>query len=250
MREKILSLLIVATAASLLAGCHRELYYAPNPFEGIKTVAVAPFKWYQGIKYSEEELRNLMLEPGEIMANELTKFRGFTVIRPADVRNAIKGKNLDIYSNPEAALEAADILKADAIIVGVITDCEPYDKPRVGVAVEMFTTRQYEAQNIDWNRMMQMGRRFTFSPDVSKRPIHLVDRLFDANIKVIYDRALKYASYQVTEDRALDKEAFVKIVRNYFSYVSFEILSEIIHVENLRQGAATDEDNGVSSLEE
>lgn len=233
MMKRIAILILVLTA---FAGCRTELPYQENPFENIRRVAVAPFSWYGGIKIPATKLQEMMKEPGEVFATELDKFPGFEVIRPAIVEGAMEKHGISLRNGgPQAALKLAEELEADAIIVGQITDCDPYRRPRLGVALQMFSSGGYNVQNIDWNKVAPVGRPFGFSADVSRRPIIAVEKIFDAKLRNTYERVMEYAEAHLTEDRPLEKETYVKILKYYFQFVSYEVINDILYVERARQ---------------
>ena len=245
------TVLVVAVLLAIpAAGCHMELVRETNPFENIESVAIAPFEWYAGLKTPVESLQTMIKEPGEIMASELAKYEGFSVVRPATVERVMEEMKIDM-KKPGAALKLAEELEVDAVIFGEITDCQPYSNPRMGVMVRMFTTAKYNVENIDWDKMMRRGRHIEFSSDISERPIIAFERIFDSGVKATRDRVYRYASYHETADRALGRDAFVKILRNYFQYISFEVINEIIHTEQARQGwFEEDEEEYISPLGE
>lgn len=133
------SLIGTACAAVLWAavvGCslvpHRmEIPTVHNPFPQIHKVAVIPFF-------------NLSAEPtldGRKVAvayyNELQEIPGFEVI-PVGVAERAMAETRLTLNRPEDARRLAEMLGADAVVVGAVTEYSPYYPPRIGLQVEWY----------------------------------------------------------------------------------------------------------------
>jgi hypothetical protein len=120
------------------AGCHMilpDISHQPivhNPFPQLSRVAVAPFF-------------NLSDEPtvdGRKFAlayfGELQAVAGFEVVPLGVVEEAILEHRVDLSSADEAR-RLARILGVDAVVIGSVTDYEPYYPPRCGMRVEWYS---------------------------------------------------------------------------------------------------------------
>ncbi|WP_460168076.1 hypothetical protein [Thermostilla marina] len=127
---------ISAAIVLLACGCsmmpvvrHRPTVH--NPFPQLAKVAVAPFF-------------NLSAEPtvdGRRFANayynELQQIPGFEVIPVSVVEQAMRSNNINLTGAAEAR-RLAQILGADAVVIGAITEYDPYYPPRLGLQVEWY----------------------------------------------------------------------------------------------------------------
>lgn len=102
-----------------------------NPFPQIHKVAVAPFF-------------NLSTEPtldGRKVAiayyNELQEIPGFEVIPVGVVERAMTIHRITL-NNAQEARRLAQVLGADAVVVGAVTEYSPYYPPRCGLQVEWY----------------------------------------------------------------------------------------------------------------
>lgn len=102
-----------------------------NPFPQIHKVAVAPFF-------------NLSTEPtldGRKVAiayyNELQEIPGFEVIPVGVVERAMTIHRITL-NNAQEARRLAQLLGADAVVVGAVTEYSPYYPPRCGLQVEWY----------------------------------------------------------------------------------------------------------------
>lgn len=120
----------------LLAGCsmfHRPVWRPAvhNPYPQIHKVAVAPFF-------------NLSTDPtldGRKVAiayyNELQEVPGFEVIPVGVVERAMFQHRINL-NGPQEARRLAQLLGADAVVVGAVTEYSAYNPPRCGLQVEWY----------------------------------------------------------------------------------------------------------------
>ena len=121
---------LLSSGCSLLPEIAREPTFH-NPFPQLSKVAVAPFF-------------NLSNEPtvdGRRVAiayfNELQQIPGFEVVPVGVVEGAMKEYNIALRG-PADARRLAQLLEVDALVVGAVTDFNPYYPPRMGLQVEWY----------------------------------------------------------------------------------------------------------------
>jgi hypothetical protein len=129
-------LLGLALLAGLGSGCTLVPVSVGNPIPGMTTVAVAPFF-------------NLSAEPsvdGRRFAlayySELQKTSNYQVIPVGIVEAAIQENELNM-SSPADAVKLARILEADAVVVGAVTDYNPYYPPQLAAHIRWFSPREW-----------------------------------------------------------------------------------------------------------
>lgn len=118
-----------------LPGCAVVDVGVRNPVPGLETVAVAPF-----FNLSQERTvdgREFALA----YYSELQKVPGFEVLPVGVAERAMIDNGLTMES-PDDALELARILGVDAVVVGAVTDYDPYS-PRVGLKVAWYSPKQW-----------------------------------------------------------------------------------------------------------
>lgn len=117
-----------------LPGCVVIKVGVQNPVPGLTTVAIVPFY-------------NLSQEPNQVVDGrrfalsyyaELQKTPGFEVIPVGVAESAMLQHDLDLR-NPDDALKLCQLLKADAVVVGAVTDYDPYYPPRIGLQVDWYS---------------------------------------------------------------------------------------------------------------
>jgi hypothetical protein len=103
-----------------------------NPFPQLSRVAVAPFfnqsdeKTVDGRKFALAYFAELQAVPG------------FEVVPLGVVEEAIIAHQIDL-SDAGAARRLAQVLGVDAVVIGAVTDYQPYYPPRCGLRVEWYT---------------------------------------------------------------------------------------------------------------
>jgi len=115
-----------------LVGCVVVQNEVTNPVVGLSTVAVAPF-----INLSAERAVD-----GREMAmayySELQKIPGFEVVPVGVTEQVIFDNNLQ-FQDPRDAVRLAELLNVDAVVLGAITDFNPYFPPRMGLKVAWYS---------------------------------------------------------------------------------------------------------------
>lgn len=116
----------------LAGGCVIVQPQVTNPLPNVTRVAVVPFA-----NHSIEPALDTVLVTNAYYA-ELQQVPGFEVVPISVTAKAIETFSLRMQS-PRDALELARVLDVDAVVVGAITDYDPYDPPRIGWHVEWYS---------------------------------------------------------------------------------------------------------------
>ncbi len=103
-----------------------------NPFPQLQRVAVAPF-----FNLSDEPTVDGRLFAQAYFA-ELQATHGFEVVPLGVVEEAMIAERIDL-SDPSEARRLAQVLGVDVVVVGAVTDYDPYYPPRCGLRVEWYT---------------------------------------------------------------------------------------------------------------
>jgi len=120
-------------ATGLLAhGCTIVQVGVTNPVPCLSKVAVAPF-----FNLSQEKAVDGRRFALAYFA-ELQKVPGFQVVPVGVTEQAIFDNDLEM-DTPQDALELARILGVDIVVVGAVTDYDPYYPPRVGLQVSWYS---------------------------------------------------------------------------------------------------------------
>ena len=128
--------LLVCSALAMVSGCAviPEVAHEPrfhNPFPQLHRVAVLPF-----FNQSDEPHLN-QDKLAQAYYNELQQIRGFEVMPVGVVKNRLLANRVDL--NRVTDYQAiARMLGVDAVVVGTVTDFDPYYPPRLTMAVNWY----------------------------------------------------------------------------------------------------------------
>ena len=128
--------LLMLLVAGALQGCAIVQVSVRNPVVGLEKVAIAPF-----FNLSSERTASGH-DFAEAYYAELQKVPGFEVVPVGITERAIRENQLTM-EGPDDALRLAQILSVDAVVVGAVTDYDPY-VPRVGLKVSWYSSQDWE----------------------------------------------------------------------------------------------------------
>ena len=132
---RVLALTISVLLPLAGSGCAIVEVGMRNPVVGLETVAIAPF-----FNLSQERTvdgREFALA----YYAELQKVPGFEVL-PVGVTERAMVENGISLTGPNDAVQLAKILDVDAVVIGAVTDYDPYN-PRIGLKVAWYSPRQW-----------------------------------------------------------------------------------------------------------
>jgi len=228
------------SALAAAAGCAEvervlDPYPAPaltSPF-GFERVAVAPFADLTG--EVAPECKSMIAKAAEIYHAELQRVEGLRVVPPAVVRKAVESSGLKMTS-PVEALELARLLGADAIVVGAVTSYDPYYKPRVGLAVEVYQRVPAPKAAEDILALAERGRPFAIRTGGAV-PVAVVDHVYDSADHET-DRAVRrFGRQRDALSSAFGTERFLRDMEKYLSFVCHRAIVEMLAAERGRQEA-------------
>lgn len=127
----------IAACLPLFCGCVMVEVGVTNPVAGLTTVAIAPF-----FNLSQERSVDGRRFALAYFA-ELQKTPGFQVIPVGVVEQTMFDNRLEM-NNPDDVLKLSQLLNADAVVVGAVTDYSPYYPPRVGMQVSWYSPRPWQ----------------------------------------------------------------------------------------------------------
>ncbi len=140
--RRFLILLLMFFSGVLVAGCEimPVTRYKPtlhNPFPQLRTVAVIPF-------YNETGSGNFNgREFAKCFANELQRIPGFHVVANETVEKTMLEHEILRFENVDDIRYLAQLLKADAIIVGKVHDFKGYYAPHIKFETEWYSVNPY-----------------------------------------------------------------------------------------------------------
>jgi hypothetical protein len=214
------------------AGCASKsqidrLYESPYP--GQWNLAVAPL-----LNHSGSDAVDVILVTDELYA-ELQQVKGSLQIIPVNrVMAAMYELGMEKVNNPTDALTLAEALGVDGIIVGSITEYDPYYPPRMGLAIQLYTREGPSSgpanEPMDPGTLARAGRPFELNRVEELTPQISIVRIFDTTKNEVQKQLKSYAKHRSDE---LEPYGWKKWTtrQNYPRFVAHEIIGEMLAIE-------------------
>ncbi|MDQ7780040.1 MAG: hypothetical protein RDV41_10070, partial [Planctomycetota bacterium] len=186
-----------------------------NPFPNVRTVAVAPF-----VNLSAEPSVDF-IEVADIFAGELAQFPGFQVRRPAVLIADARQHGVPLpFPDVSAAVKLAQAVGADAIVIGAITEYDPYYPPRVSVALQLVHAGEKIDPVMDISPWVESGRPLAIQREDAPRLLAMFEDTFDSSKRFVRMEIQGYAKTHISDDRVFEEdETFLRIMNKYMQFV-------------------------------
>lgn len=255
MTRRVQDMLSLLTAAllSLSVGCNgarttRSLPELQAPYAERQVWAVAPLR---------NESGSLQADGAAIadhLARQLENAGRLDVVPVNRVLAAMEALGLAEVASPQQAAELRRVLQVDGLVVGTVSAYEPYDPPKLGLAVELYLDPRgrTSAQGFDLRQLTRAPTdELSVPPTANVRgnePASVVSGYFDAADPQVRRQLKAYAAPRgiVAAERRDDPEAW-RLYRSsmdlYTEFVSYLVSSRLLQAESTRltqPGPATD----------
>lgn len=224
--------LLVAMSTFAVAGCsfgEKTTNISPA-FLRPMTVAVAPILNFSG------ELQFDASKAADLLASELTYVDGVTVLPVNRVIATLATQGKSQIESPEHALETAEMVGADAILVAGITEYDAYT-PSVGLVVQMYTVNGAAVHsNFDAVRVSRMPSPVrTASMHNPLVPTSQVQVVLNGNHEDVRRRVKDYAAPRENADIHLGWEQYLKVQTLYLRFCWHEAIDRLMDQERARR---------------
>ncbi len=125
---------------------------------------------------------------------------------------------LDPVHNLDDAIKVGRRLKVDAVVMGLVTDHDPYLRPRVALTLQVVATGNSEAAAAALAELTQWG--IPRSANYSRGIIWSRQQNFDSRDGNIGRDVYEHAFIRHTEEHPYDTETYLRSMRMYYDYVS------------------------------
>lgn len=222
---------------ALLTGCVRGRSTAPPlvaPYEHRQLWAVAPLRnesgslQADGVRFADQ------------LARQLENAQGLDVLPVSRVLQAMDGLQLASVTTKVDALTLLKTLGVDALLVGTITDYDPYDPPKLGLAVELYldpraTNGQPRLDPRELTRSPTDPYNLPSQPQRTDQPVSVVSAFFDAADPAVRERLERYARDRGPEQERQRGWRLYRIsIDLYSEFVSYLVSSRLLDVETQR----------------
>ena len=205
---------IIAGVALPLVGCAKpdcRRVRIANPRLGTMRVAVAPALDFTGSRSFDP------IAVAELMASELSDVEGFEVLPVSRVLAVLVRQGRERVESPAHALDIAEELNADGILVFGVTEYDPYRPPVVGIAAQLY--RRRPVAGVDPVPVADGP------PSVPVRPVATADvpvaqtsRVFNAAHEHVVNEVKRYAEDRNEQNSPFGWKVYTASQRNYLRF--------------------------------
>lgn len=227
---------VCVLAPLMAAGCSRAkpAWSAANAFPPGYSIAVAPILNFSG-HFDVDPI-----QAADLLASELTGFGAVTVLPVNRVVAALAIEGKTQVESPAHALDIANAVGADAIVIAGITEYDAYT-PVVGIVIQMYVTNPAYGSSFD---AVAASRSVTgvSSGVVSAglgEPAGQVQRVYHAASDDVIRAVRAYAGPRSAGDSPLGWREYLKVQRLYLRFCWHDGLERLMRQYARRQGRKT-----------
>ena len=222
---------IVIALTACLSGCARDeaVVDIGQAFVRPTTIAVAPILNFSG------EFQLDPVKAADLLASELSYVQGLTILPVSRVVAYLAAQGRDQVESPAHALEVADGVGADAIIVAGITEYDAYT-PIVGVVLQIYSPRGHSAPSFD----PMMASRLSQPFDVTQMadpllPTSQVQAVYNGDHEGIRKAVRRFAEPRSTKNDQLGWQRYLRVQTLYLRFCWHTAVDGLMNQERSRQ---------------
>ena len=216
-----------------LAGCGpvevqrrgEKLY---NSLVGVQTIVVAP-----AMNLSTSSNVNIT-DVTNAMASELGQVEGVNVVPLGRVVQYLADNKLATVGSPEEARELARVFGAQATIVMAVTEYDPYNPPRMGLAVQMYTAGDLPApaatDGFDPVAASRSAAPFAVG-EAANRPRDMISRVYSGRNAETEILAKRYSRERMADDTPYGWRRFLVDQSEFQRLCCYGIIREMMGEE-------------------
>lgn len=232
-------MLSVATAGALmcaaaLPGCHLAHRGKAPPLEAPyaepQTWAVAPLRNESGSR---------QVDPARVadhLTQQLERAERLHVVPVNRVLAAMESLEMQTVASPEDAAALRELLAVDGLVVGTVTAYEPFDPPKLGLAVELYTGPQIPEPHVEIRRLTRAASDRDFEPPAVEpnKPVSVTSGYYDAAAPEVRRRLKDYGVNRGGEDGREQWRRYRLSMDLYTEFVSYLVGEQLLEAEHER----------------
>jgi hypothetical protein len=175
----------------------------------------------------------------DLLFQQLQQTEGLTVIPVDKVVEVYSSLKIEKIESEQQALTVCNLLGCDALIVPTITAFDPYDPPKFGGSLQLFTKPQsYKgAPRLDVHQLELSPAQGNLDPIEQPKALLQVVRLFDAADGTVRDRVKEFAAGRSDPNGPLGEREIVLSMDRYCGFCYHELLIELFGNLNAQSSA-------------
>lgn len=240
-RFLLLALLLIAVSSGCRSSQRRPAVEIEGPWLDRATVAVAPALNQSGsTDFDSDRLADLM-------ASEFAHARGVNVIPVSRVLGVLAAQGAEQVSSAAHAMEVARLVGADALLVFSVTEYDPYDPPRIGIAAQLYGSWPGQrGQRVD---PVALSRSTGSAPGgIPPRKRGLLaqhQRVYDASHDAVVGSVRRFARHRDADESPFGWRKYIVSQQDFFRFCAHETIrnllqSGVVSVEKRANTAKSD----------
>jgi len=194
--------------------------------------AVAPLGNESGYASADAEM------VADALVAKIDEARGIACLPLNRTIAAMRSKNMRAVRTPGDARQLAMALGVDAVVVGNITNYDPYDPPKLGLALALYSRDRESGEPVD---PMKLKSSFTDYGQITRsqhadRPAAVVSEHLDGANHEVQMELRRYVSGRHDSESALGWRGSLASMGLYTEFAAFVAVSRILEQERLRLG--------------
>lgn len=227
-------LLVVLTAGCTYRGAQKPQRLSA-PYGDRQVWAVVPLRNESGSLHADG------LKAADQLAQRLETVMGLDTVPVNRVLAAMQSLQMSGVSDARDVVELRTVLGVDALVVGTLTAYDPYDPPKLGIAIELYFDPQREsAHATNLRELVRAGTDDTTPPEQThklRRPVSVVSGFYDASDPAVHEQLVTYAATRGDQDEA-DPERSWRLYQIdmdlYTEFVTYLVSKQLLRVEQER----------------
>ena len=198
---------------SLPAGTKRQVW------------AVAPVLNLSG----QREVDSLL--QADLLYQQLQQVRGITAIPVNRVAEVYASMRIDRVDSPEQAQIVCELLGCDALLVGTVTAFDPYNPPKFGGSLQLFTAADTAMQaGVDPRDLMRMAAppEDAPMPQVRQAEVRQAVGMFDAANGSVRDEVMFYADGRNDPMGPMGPKEYLASMDRYCGFAYHTLIEQLI----------------------
>ena len=230
------ALLSLAAAATLLAGCDRP---APAvqpllaPYPSPRSIVIAPL-----FNQSPSDQFDT-LATTDVLVAEMSQVEGLGVLPTNRALKILVANRRTHVTSVEEAIQLAQLLGADGVVVGAVTEFNPYKPQKVGMTLQLYWVRaDIDSGGLDPNDLARRPSEARNQGELAYysgvRPAAQVQGVFDASRNDVTAQVQAYASGRQGQDSPFGWRKYLVDSDSYMHFVCHEMVVRLMNQEFCR----------------
>ncbi len=171
------------------------------------------------------------------LTQQLERAKGLDVVAVNRVLAAMESLGMAEVTSPDQAMKLRRTLGVDALLVGTVTAYDPYDPPKLGLAVELYTGPRRPCASLEIRELTHAATDTSAQPPAVDplKPVSVVSGFYDAADPNVRQLMEQYAKERGSEAHAEENWRLYRISMDlYTEFVAYVVSDRLLAAERQR----------------